>query len=177
MVRVPRLLRRGSAAPSASVHSPVRALVLAGFALAVGGCPKNVPQDSKSGEDATYKGAREIKLENNEAKSRGIVTYPGGDRVDWKVIELPKDKAGTLKLTLRWVPPRPGLDLSFDVFNEWNHVVQSAKPNKRKRSRKTSKTVTASTSSRSTPPSAATPASTRCRPSSPRSRRATPSTG
>jgi len=116
----------------------IAAIALAAFA----GCLKNVPQDSKTGEDGTYKGAREIKLENNEAKSRGIVTYPGGDRVDWKVLELPADKQGSLKLTLRWVPPRPGLDLSFEVFNEWNHSVASAKPNKRKRSRKTSKTVT-----------------------------------
>ncbi len=142
MVRVPRLLCRGSAAPRAQAFTGLRVVLLASVALAVGGCAKNVPQDSKSGEDGSYKNAREIKLENNEAKSRGIVTYPGGDRVDWKVIELPKDKQGTLKLTLRWVPPRPGLDLSFDVYNEWNHVVQSAKPNKKKRSRKTSKAVT-----------------------------------
>ena len=112
------------------------------LALVLAACPKNVPQDSRSGEDGSYKGAKEIKLENNEAKSRGIVTYPGGDRVDWKVIELPKDKQGQLKLTLRWQPPRPGLDLSMEVYNEWNRSVASAKPNKKKRSRKTTKTVT-----------------------------------
>jgi len=110
------------------------------FALA--GCPKNVPQDSKSGEDAKYKGAKTITLENDEGRARGIVTYPGGDRVDWKVLELPKDKVGSVRFRLKWDPPRPGLDLSFEVFNEWFHSVGEAKPNKRKKSRRTLKTVT-----------------------------------
>lgn len=121
--------------------APAMALALA-LALALAGCAKNVPQESKSGEDARVKGAKEMKIENNEARARGIVTYPGGDRVDWKVLELPKDKVGTLTLRLKWTPPRPGLDLSFEVFNEYNRVIASAKPNKRKKSRKTSKTLT-----------------------------------
>jgi len=125
------------------VRVPRRAaLLFPCFALALAGCPKNVPQDSKTGEDGKPGGAKELKLDQNQAKASGIVTYPGGDRVDWKVIELPKDTFGTLKLTLKWQTPRPGLDLSFEVYNEWNHVVQSAKPNKRKRSRKTNKSVT-----------------------------------
>ena len=92
-------------------------MALLGLALFVSACPKNVPQDSASGEDAKPKGAKTITLDNNEAKVTGIVTYPGGDRVDWKVIELPKDATGQLKLKLKWTPPRPGLDLSFDVLN------------------------------------------------------------
>ncbi|MBK9030044.1 MAG: hypothetical protein IPL61_01685 [Myxococcales bacterium] len=114
------------------------------LALLVGaaGCSKNVPQDSKTGEDGRTKGAKEMKIENNEARARGIVTYPGGDRVDWLVLDLPKDKVGTLSLRLKWTPPRPGLDLSFEVSNEYNRVLASAKPNKRKRSRKTTKNLT-----------------------------------
>ena len=60
------------------------ALMLGGIALLVSACPKTVPQDSKSGEDAKPKGAKAITLDNNEGSARGIVTYPGGDRVDWK---------------------------------------------------------------------------------------------
>lgn len=117
---------------------------LPALALIVGlaACAKNVPQDLKTGEDGRQKGAKVMKIENNEARSRGIVTYPGGDRVDWKVIELPKDKVGTLTLRLKWNPPRPGLDLSFDVLNDYNRVLASAKPNKRKKSRRTSKKLT-----------------------------------
>jgi len=132
MIRVPSHGRARAALVAVAVFG----------ALLVGACPKSVPQDSHSGEDAKPKGAKAITLENNEATARGIVTYPGGDRVDWKVIELPKDATGQLKLKLKWTPPRPGLDLSMDVLNEWNREVGSAKPNKRKRSRKTNKAVT-----------------------------------
>jgi hypothetical protein len=120
----------------------VRVSLLCALVLALAACPKNVPQDMATGEDGKSSGAREMKLENNEARSTGIVTYPGGDRVDWKVIELPKDKVGTIRFKLKWTPPRPGLDLSFDVLNEYFHVVGTAKPNKRKKSRKTNKVVT-----------------------------------
>lgn len=133
MIRVPT---------SGHARAGLAALALLGVALLVSACPKNVPQDLKSGEDAKPKGAKAITLENGEGSARGIVTYPGGDRVDWKVIELPKDVSGQLKLKLKWTTPRPGLDLSFDVLNEWNREVASAKPNKRRKSRKTTKQVT-----------------------------------
>lgn len=140
MVRVLRPRCRGSA-PAAALTG-VCTLLAMSVALAFGGCVKNVPQNAKTGEDGSLKGAKELKLENNEAKATGIVTYPGGDRVDWKLIELPKDKQGALTLTLRWTPPRPGLDLSFEVLNEWYHVVAAAKPNKSRRARKPIKKVT-----------------------------------
>src|ERR1043165_5320585 len=72
-------------------------------------CMHNVPQDAKSGEDGKIKSARPMKMENNEASAKGIVTYPGGERIDWKLLELPAAKRGTLDLTLSWQPPRPGL--------------------------------------------------------------------
>jgi hypothetical protein len=96
-------------------------------------CAHNVPQDSSSGEDGKQKGAKTVTLENGEAKTSGIVTYPGGDRVDWKLIELPDKQRGTLDIKLMWTPPRPGLQLAFDVFDEWNQpIVQSQRTSKKR---------------------------------------------
>ena len=90
-------------------------------------CAASVSQDAKSGEDGKIKGAKEIQLENGEGKAKGIVTYPGGDRVDWRMVQLPEGKRGQLDLELKWTPPRPGLKLNFDVFDEWNISVATAK--------------------------------------------------
>ena len=109
-------------------------------AIALPACPKIVKQDSATGPDGKEKGAKPIVLDDSgEGIAKGIVTYPGGDRVDWKSIELPKDQRGTLSLTLTWVPPRPGLQLAFDVFDPNGKQVASAKGGKRssKRSRDT----------------------------------------
>ncbi|HWN68730.1 MAG TPA: hypothetical protein VNM90_13930 [Haliangium sp.] len=95
---------------------------------AFGACARNVPQNESSGKDYRFKGAKKIELEEGEARVRDIVTYPGGDRVDWKVVELPKDIQGTLDIKLHWQPPRPGLDLAFEVFDEYFDRVQRAKP-------------------------------------------------
>jgi len=107
--------------------------------VTLGACPKMVPQDSHTGADGKPKGAKKVTLENGEGKARGIVTYPGGDRVDWKQIELPKDKIGTLSLKLSWSAPRPGLDLSFAVYDEYFWPIAEAKP--KKKSKRTSKKV------------------------------------
>lgn len=104
--------------------------------VALASCASNVPQDKASGPDARIKGAKELVLENNEAKAAGIVTYPGGDRVDWRVIQLPDKKKGTLNVKLQWTPPRPGLQLAFDVYNEWNEqLISSSKKAGKKKSR------------------------------------------
>ncbi|HEY4059161.1 MAG TPA: hypothetical protein VGM39_21240 [Kofleriaceae bacterium] len=122
-----------------SVGRPMRlaalAVSVAALAFAIAACAHNVAQDSKSGGDAKPKGAKELTLENGEAKDKGIVTYPGGDRVDWKMIELPKDSKGALDIKLQWTPPRPGLQLAFDVFDEWNTPVLSSKRGSRRRSK------------------------------------------
>lgn len=112
--------------------------------LALAGCARNVKQDAHSGGDAKSKGAKAIVLDANEGSSSGIVTYPGGDRVDWKLVEIPEGKSGELKVELRWTPPRPGLDLAFDVYNEYGRKLGGVKPkkpsatkkSKRKRSKK-----------------------------------------
>ncbi len=88
--------------------------------LVLVGCAHNVPQDRSTGTDGRVKGAKPLVFENGEARERGIVTYPGGDRVDWKVIELPEKQKGKLDLQLTWKTPRPGLQVAFDVFDQYN---------------------------------------------------------
>jgi hypothetical protein len=106
---------------------------LAALLVLASSCAHNVPQDSNTGADGKEKGAKPITLENGEGKVAGIVTYPGGDRVDWKLLELPDKQRGTLDIQLAWTPPRPGLQLAFDVFDEWNRpVVQSQKTSKKR---------------------------------------------
>ena len=58
---------------------------------------------------ARSRARRPLTFENGEAKATGIVTYPGGDRVDWKLIELPEKQRGTLdfKLTVDAAAPGP----------------------------------------------------------------------
>jgi hypothetical protein len=94
--------------------------------LVVGACAHNTPQDLATGGDGRLKGAKPIKLANGEARASGIVTYPGGDRVDWKQIELPKGKSGRLDLELTWRAPRPGLQVAFDVFDQWHTAISAA---------------------------------------------------
>jgi len=108
--------------------------------LGAAACAHNVGQDSKSGSDGKVKGAKTLLMEDGEAKASGIVTYPGGDRIDWKLIELPEKAKGTLDLRLSWTPPRPGLQLAFDVFDEWSSPVGETKKS-RKRSRSRSKSM------------------------------------
>jgi hypothetical protein len=118
--------------------------VLIGLAVGslVTACAHNVAQDSATGADGKIKGAKPMPpLDNGESKASGIVTYPGGDRVDWRMIELPKDKKGSLDLTLTWQPPRPGLQLSFDVYDEWNRQVAAPKGGKKRKGKTRNATI------------------------------------
>lgn len=110
--------------------------------LVVVSCAHNVAQDKKTGNDGKVKGARSLTLENGEAKATGIVTYPGGDRIDWRLLELPENKKGKLEVKLQWTPPRPGLQLAFDVFDEWNTPIISSKKTSKKRSKGRTKLAT-----------------------------------
>jgi len=103
--------------------------------ILVASCAHNVSQDAASGSDKNPKGAKPITLENGEGKAAGIVTYPGGDRADWKLIDLPEKQRGTLELNLAWTPPRPGLQLAFDVFDEWNTPIVTSSKTSKKRSK------------------------------------------
>lgn len=97
-----------------------------GFLLVFVGCAHSVPQDKSTGPDGRQKGALPIALQEGEGKAHGIVTYPGGDRVDWKSIELPAGQKGKLDLELKYQTPRPGLQVTFDVFDQWNTPVSKA---------------------------------------------------
>ncbi len=104
-------------------------------------CAHNVAQDASTGVDGKVKGAKGLTFENGEAKASGIVTYPGGDRVDWKLIEIPDKQKGTLDIKLQWTPPRPGLQLAFDVFDEWNTPILTSKNTSKKHSKGRTKTA------------------------------------
>lgn len=97
-----------------------------GLVLVLVACAHNVPQDRATGPDGRQKGAVPIELVENEAKIKGIVTYPGGDRIDWRKIQLPEGTKGKLDLTMTWSTPRPGLRVAFDVFDQWNTPVVAA---------------------------------------------------
>ncbi len=108
----------------------VHAAALIGVALALAGCPRTIAQDKATAKDGRPKGARTIPLDDDgEGRSKkDIVTYPGGDRVDWKVLEVPAGKFGSLKLKLSFEPPRPGLDLAFNVYDAYYQRIAQAKP-------------------------------------------------
>jgi hypothetical protein len=112
------------------------------FALLLSACARNVAQDAATGPDGKIKGAKPITIENGEGKSLGIVTYPGGDRIDWKEVDLPDKTVGTLDFKLTWTPPRPGGQLAFDVFDEWNTPIVTSKGAAKRKSHGRIKTAT-----------------------------------
>jgi hypothetical protein len=111
--------------------------MVASLALATA-CAHVVKQDKATGPDGTVDGAEPIALEQDEAKLTGkvdgIVTYPGGDRIDWKLIDLPAEQKGSLALKMSWRTPRPGLNVEFDVFDETRRPV-NVKPTRLRRVR------------------------------------------
>ena len=105
--------------------------------VALAACAHNVPQDRATGKDGRLKGAVAIPLENGQGEASGIVTYPGGDRVDWRKLELPKDRPGKLDVKLTYVTPRPGLHVTFDLFDEYRAPMVKAAYEKTNHSRST----------------------------------------
>lgn len=93
---------------------------------ALAACANNVPQDRATATDGRIKGATPIVLQDGAGRATGIVTYPGGDRIDWKLVELPAKLHGDLDVKLTWSTPRPGLRLAFDVFDAYNKKVASS---------------------------------------------------
>jgi hypothetical protein len=121
---------------SSATHTRARqstTLALVMTAALAAGCAKNVPQDSNSGKDQRAKGAKTIKLEDGEGRVRDIVTYPGGDRVDWKMVQLPEGEMGRLDIQATFKGARPGMDVAFNVYDEWFDRVGQAKPGKDKK--------------------------------------------
>jgi hypothetical protein len=97
-------------------------------ALCAAGCASTIDQHKNSGPDYRPDGAALIELEDGEGAAVDIVTYPGGDRVDWKKVELPEDFAGVLQVRLLFQPPRDGLEISFEVYDERFERVAVADP-------------------------------------------------
>jgi len=115
---------------------------LSAIVLATAGaaCVRNIDQDAHTGKDGRYKGAKKIELDSGEGSAKGIVTYPGGDRVDWMEFEIPEGKKGVVRLKLHHKPPRPGLDVAFNVYDQWGHRVARAKPAKSNHPKRTKRT-------------------------------------
>jgi hypothetical protein len=111
--------------------------------LALAACAKNIDPAGNTGDDGVYRGAEPIQLVQDPVQKsisrgddEGIVSYPGGDRVDWKAIEIPADRTGKLVLELSWESPRPGGDLAFIVYDQWGQKLEEVKPS-RKRGKRT----------------------------------------
>jgi hypothetical protein len=103
-------------------------LLICGLAVATAGCQSMVKAGAKTGKDGKAKGAKKIKMEEGEGIARDIVTYPGGDRTDWKVFEI--KQPGDVEIALKWKPARPGQDLAMNVFDENFKVKARVRPNK-----------------------------------------------
>lgn len=107
--------------------------IAAAAIVVLSACAANVAQDKNTGADGKIKGAKEMTFENGESNAKGIVTYPGGDRVDWKSITTPDNKVGTLDFKLTWKTPRPGLQLGMDIYDPYGgEIATSAKTSKKR---------------------------------------------
>ena len=105
-----------------------RTTAVAACAALGAACASNIGQHDNSGPDYRPDGAELIELEDGEGSAIDIVTYPGGDRVDWKKVELPEDFAGVLQVRLMFQPPRDGLEVSFEVYDASFERVAVADP-------------------------------------------------
>ena len=94
------------------------------LACLIAACAHDVSQDAHTGSDGHISGARPISLVDGRAALAGTVTYPGGDRVDWRFVDLPA--RGSIDLVFRWKSPRPGLRLAVDVFDD-ERMIATAK--------------------------------------------------
>ncbi len=103
-------------------------------------CQVSIDQHKHSGKDFKSKAAKEIKLEDGKGRATDIVTYPGGDRVDWKFVQLPEGQHA-VKVRLVTKPARKNLDAAFNVYDEYFEKVGQKKATRKERSKKT-KTLT-----------------------------------
>jgi hypothetical protein len=107
----------------------IRGATVATAAFVMAGCPvRYVAQDAHTGPDGESTGAEVMTLKRGEARSGGEVSFPGGDRVDWKYVELPRshalDRAGA-NVHFEW---RGSADLSFVVYDDAGNVVGDGGP-------------------------------------------------
>jgi hypothetical protein len=110
----------------------MRSLALVLVVATAAGCANNVNGKSHSGSDGSWKHPKELTLTDGQVIDHDIVTYPGGDRADWKVIEIPKDEKGSVNLKLSWKTPRPGLQLAFDAYDAYGKNLIKSKASARR---------------------------------------------
>src|SRR6185436_4806321 len=91
------------------------------FVLVVaGGCPaRYVSPDAHTGADGESDGAEVIALVDGHGESSGEVSYPDGDRVDWKRVELGR---GVAEIDLRG--PRK---VRFMVYDRDGYLLAKAR--------------------------------------------------
>jgi hypothetical protein len=97
-------------------------------------CGATITQHTKSGDDQAVTGAKTIKLDDGFGRSKDTVSYPGGDRVDWKTFELATKSDVTI--ALKWTAPKPGLDLSMNILDDTYAVLKRVAPSKGDKTRK-----------------------------------------
>ena len=90
-------------------------------ALSLGGCAHEKSQDATTGPDGWPAGAVAIPLDRGSGSAADDVSYPDGDRVDWKLVELPEKQVGTLDVDVSWQPV--DRQLALDVFDGYGAQV------------------------------------------------------
>nr|HEX4317400.1 hypothetical protein [Kofleriaceae bacterium] len=90
-------------------------------ALLAAGCVHERSQDATTGPDGFPAGAVPIVLDHGSGSASDDVSYATGDRVDWKLVELPAKQAGALDFDLQWQPAAH--QLALDVFDAYGAQV------------------------------------------------------
>jgi len=110
--------------------------------VALAACAKTIDQHAHTGPDGFSEGAESIELTGGQGEAVGQVTYPGGDRVDWKVIALPAGRIGQLVLDLEWRAPRDRMDLGLVVYTADGKLLDETIEGRRRSKREGSKDLT-----------------------------------
>lgn len=115
------MTRRGLACSIAARSAATAVAVGMAVAVCVTACAHDVSQDAQTGIDGFSSGAHVLALVDGTASVTGTVTYPGGDRVDWYSVDLPRP--GSLDLDLTWKSSRPDQRVRVDVLDDNNVVL------------------------------------------------------
>lgn len=99
------------------------AVLTALLVAACGGAQKPVLPDANSGTDSSWKtpGKLEIDSDSKSGTAADTVSYPGGDRTDWRRLKIAAESDVTF--TLNVTPSRPGLDVQLKVLDESYNVL------------------------------------------------------
>ena len=115
------------------------------WVLLLVGCAPHWNPTAHVGHDGTAEGARVVSVlrdgEVVRATTKGVITYRGGDRIDWLVFELPalddcREYDARIVVTLK--TPRPGLGVAMKVITATDEHRAAARKKKRRELRFTS---------------------------------------